>query len=139
MGYAQLTWRLLHRRRVELPGALRERFHLPGMDVHAGDKLGQEAVLAQGFEFGLPCLDRRPAVEHVYLRLLPQSVPWSLAAVSRRAIRFCQSSSAPSISHRLSSPLQYLSLFRISTNGFDAYVRLRARALRAKSAWRQYR
>merc|ERR1712203_14104 len=43
--------------------------------------------------------------------LLPQRVPWSLAAVSRRAIRFCQSSSAPSISHRLSSPLQYPGLF----------------------------
>merc|ERR1719363_36019 len=105
--YAQLTWRLLHGRRVEVPGALRERFHLQGMDVHAGDKLGHEAVLAQGFEFGLPCLDRRPAVEHVYFRLLPQRVPWSLAAVSRRAMRFCESSSAPSISHRLSSPLLY--------------------------------
>merc|ERR1712107_543630 len=139
MGYAQLTWRLLHRRRVEVPGALRERFHLPGMDVHAGDKLGHEAVLAQGFEFGLPYLDRRPAVEHVYFRLLPQRVPWSLAAVSRRAIRFCQSSSLQvflTASRLLCSTLVF---FRISTNGFDAYVRLRARALRAKSAWRQYR
>jgi len=44
------------------------------MDVHEGDKLGHKAVLAQGFEFGLLRPGRRPAVEHVYFRLLPQRV-----------------------------------------------------------------